>query len=163
VQKDSRRHTLSSDSEDEDLPLQWRVQHLPDPDSDSEDDPSPFRTADAVAHYHSLQTVHLSDSDEPETSELTPEELVEAIIQSTCINTVDQWGDSALHMLLNNPDLVVLRTGTGTALVLFADGRHYVFLSADVDAAFRRLGSPSRTPPSYLCCSTERDRLSGYL
>jgi hypothetical protein len=95
-----------------------------------------------VAHYHHLQTVHLPDSDESETSELTQEELVEAIVESTSMNTVDQWGASALRMLLNNPDFVVLRTGTGTVLVLFADGRHYVFLSADVDAAFRRLGSP---------------------
>ncbi len=151
MQKDSRRHTLallSSDSDDEDLPLQWRAHHLPeppDPDEDSEDDPPPFRTADAVAHYHRLQTVHPPDLDESETSELTPEELVEAIIERTSINTIDKWSNSALRMLLNNPDFAVLRTGIGTALVLFADGRHYVFLSADVDAAFRRLGYPLET------------------
>jgi hypothetical protein len=68
VQKDSRRHTLaplSSDSDDEDLPLQSRAHQLPDPpdsdDADSDEDhPPPFRTADAVAHYHYLQIVHLS-------------------------------------------------------------------------------------------------------
>jgi hypothetical protein len=86
VQKESRRHTL--------LPLQSRSQHISElldqDDDDSEDDlPHPFRSSDAVNYYHFLQLRHPLDSDESENSELTPEELVEAIIESTCMNTID--------------------------------------------------------------------------
>ena len=161
-EKDSRRHTLaspSSDSDDEELPLQWRA-HLipdpPDPDDNSDGDQSPeplaphvyphralqlpFNTADAAAYYWQLQVLHPPDSDDSESSELTPAELVEAICESSCMNTLDCYGPSALRRLLNNPGFTVLRTGTSTALVLFADGRHYVFLSADVNAAIESLG-----------------------
>jgi hypothetical protein len=105
VQNDSRRRTLaplSSDSDDEALTLQSRSHQLPDqPDPDDadsdEDHPPPFRTADAVAHYHFLEVVQVADSDESfDSDELTPAELVEAIIESTCLNTIDKWGDSAL-------------------------------------------------------------------
>ncbi len=45
-----------------------------------------------------------------------------------------------MRRLLANPIFTVLRTGNHTALVLFPDGQHYVFLSAGVDAAIQRLG-----------------------
>jgi hypothetical protein len=146
VQKDSRRHTLappSSNSDDEDVPLQWRAYHLsdpPDPDDDSDDDLPPFSAANTVDYYHRLQIVHPPDSDDSETSGLAPEELVEAIIESSCMSTIDCYGPSGLRRLLANPGFTVLCIGTGTALVLLADGQHYVFLSADVDEAIRRLG-----------------------
>lgn len=71
------------------------------------------------------------------------------------MNTIDCWGDSALRRLLANPEFTVLRTGTGTALVLFADGQHYVFLSADVEVAIHRRG------PSIALSSTLPEHLFG--
>jgi hypothetical protein len=168
VQKESRRHTL--------LPLQSRAHHLPDPpdqgddlpdppdqDDDGSEDglPRPFRTSDAVNHYHHLQILHPPDSDESETSELTPEELVEAIIESTCMYTVDDWGTSARRMLTANPDFVVLRTGHGTALVLFSNGDYRVFLSVDVDAAYAAIGPPHATSSLLPVHNRNRARMRG--
>ncbi len=104
VHKDSHRQTLapsSSDDDDEDLSLQWRFQHLtdpPDPGEDSEDEIPPFLSSDVVDYYHYLIIVHPPDSDDSATKKLTPEELVEAIMESTCMNTIDCYGPSAFAL-----------------------------------------------------------------
>ncbi len=43
--------------------------------------------------------------------------------------------------MVNSPDFTVLRNVNANVLVLFADGTHGVFMRADVDAAFRWIGS----------------------
>ncbi len=68
------------------------------------------------------------DSDESDDSELKPEELIEAIVESTCMNTLDGWGPEAISLMVNNPIFTILRTGNTNALVLFANGTHGVFL-----------------------------------
>ncbi len=72
---------------------------------------------------------------------------MEAIIESTCIRTVDHWGDYAVDMLMANPVFDILRTAAGNALVLFNDGRHRVFLIDDVDEYFHRSSSSNSAPP----------------
>jgi hypothetical protein len=96
---------------------------------------------DAASHYHALQILHPPDSDDSEDSELTPEELIEAIIESTCINTLDSWGAEAVNRMTKNPIFTILHTGNGNALLHFSDGTHGVFLRSDVDAAYRWIGS----------------------
>ncbi len=121
--KESRRHHLF-DGEDDKLPLQCRTQRLAR--ADAEDDapalhinpnlnpattaaltnagmasvfatePLSLTTSDATAHYHAVQILHPPDSEESDDSELTPEELVEAIIESTCMHTLDDWGAGAI-------------------------------------------------------------------
>jgi hypothetical protein len=71
--------------------------------------------------------------------ELTDAELIEAIIESTCINTVDLFGEVAIAMMVSNPAFTILRTGTATALILFPDRSFHVFWICDVDEAYDRL------------------------
>jgi hypothetical protein len=141
--KESRRQHLPPPLPDDDSdfsPLQCRKQLIATDDPEDEE-PPPLTTSDAAAHYHALQILHPLDSDDSEDSELTPEELVEAIIESTCINTLDSWGAEAINRMTNNPIFTILHTGNGNALVMFSDGTHGVFLRSDVDAAYRWIGS----------------------
>jgi hypothetical protein len=70
---------------------------------------------------------------------LDEEELVEAIIESTCINTLDDRGESAIAKLVSRPGFTILRSANGNALVMFPDRSFNVYLISDVDEAFRRL------------------------
>ncbi len=49
----------------------------------------PLRTTDAAAQYHALLILNPPDLEESDDSELTPEELIEAIIESTCMSCLD--------------------------------------------------------------------------
>jgi hypothetical protein len=100
-------------------------------------EPSPLTTADAAAHYHALQILHSPDSDESDDSELTPEELVEAMIESTCMRTLDDWDAGAINRMVNNPIFTIPHTSNTNALIRFSDGTHGVFPRSDVDAAYR--------------------------
>ena len=84
-----------------------------------------------------MEILHPPDSDDDDDSELTSHDLVEAIIESTCMRTVDHAGAQAIAILLANPVFDVLRTAAGNALVLFFDGRHQVFTKDDLDEYFR--------------------------
>ncbi len=68
------------------------------PDAVSSEASRPLRTSDAAAHHHALLVLNPPDSDESEDSELTPEELIEAIIESTCMNALDNWGPKAIDL-----------------------------------------------------------------
>jgi hypothetical protein len=109
-------------------------------------EPLPLTTSDAAAHYHALQILHSPDSDESDDSELTPEELVEAIIESTCMRTLDDLGAGAINRMVNNPIFTILHTSHSNALVRFSDGTHGVFPRSDVDAAYRWIGSARLDP-----------------
>ncbi len=87
------------------------------------------------------------DSDESEDSELTPEELVEAIIESTCMSNIDDWGPDAIAHMVANPVFTILRTANANALLLFPDGTLGVYLQVDVHEAYRRLGRQHYTRP----------------
>ena len=98
-----------------------------------------------------MQIVNPPDSDESDDSELNNEELVEAIIESTCMNTVDNWGEPAIARLVSRPAFTILRVGNDieTALVLFTDRSFRVYFMSDVNEALRRLwiaGGQSITP-----------------
>ncbi len=177
--KESRRHHLSHPDNDDDLPLQCRSHHLPLDDSEDDapalhvnpalaidtaaafalagarmasvfaNEPPPLTTADAAAHYHALQILYPPDSDLSDDSDLTPEELVEAIIESACMNTLDDWGAKSVNLMVNNPVFTILHTHKANALVRFSDGTHGVFLRSDIDAAYRWIGS-SRLDPRAL-------------
>jgi hypothetical protein len=47
----------------------------------------------------------------------------------------------SINLMIHNPIFSVLRTANANALVLFFDGTHGVFLCADVDAAYARMGT----------------------
>jgi hypothetical protein len=113
VALESRRQHLPiplPEYEDERIPLQYRKQLLDDDPDDA--DPPPFTTTDAVAHYHTLQILHPPDSDDSDDSELSPQELIEAIIESTCMNTLDGWGSEAINLMVLSPDFTVLRNAS---------------------------------------------------
>ena len=115
--------------------------------------PRPLNCSDSSAHHACFQILNPPDSDESEDSELNDAELVEAIVESTCINTVDNWGEPAITRMVSHPGFTILRTGDdiGTALILFPDRSFRVYFIRDVDEAFRRLwiaGEQSFPPPS---------------
>ncbi len=78
--KESRQQHLPTPlpaNGDEIVPLQYRKQLLA---TDPDDNEPPALTAGAAAaHYHVLQILQPADSDDSEDSELTPDELVEAL------------------------------------------------------------------------------------
>ena len=116
-----------------------------------------LKCSDHVTRHAFFQILNPPDSDDSEDSELTDEELVEAIIESTCINTVDLFGESAINMMVSQPGFTILRTGNGTALVLFPDRSFRVFFISEVDEAFHRLWSASKKPmpsPDSICSSS---------
>ncbi len=89
--KESRRQQLPPplpDEDDEYIPLQYRQQLIATDDPD-DDEPPPLTTSDAEAHYHVLQILHTPDSNYSDELELSPQELIEAIVESTCMNTLD--------------------------------------------------------------------------
>jgi hypothetical protein len=185
--KESRRQHLSHHDADENLPLQCRSQRLAADDSEDDapalhidraltidevavftlagsgtasvfaNEPPPLTTSDAAAHYHALQILYPPDSDESDDSELTPEELIEAIIESTCMKTLDGWGAEAINPMVNNPIFTILHTSNANALVMFSNGIHGVFLRSDVDAASRWIGS-SRPDPRALPARATKPR-----
>jgi hypothetical protein len=59
----------------------------------------PLTHADPAAHHNYLQSLNPPDSDESEDSDLIDAEFIEAVIESTCINTVDLWGEPAITKL----------------------------------------------------------------
>jgi hypothetical protein len=71
------------------------------------------------------------------------------------MNTLDGWGAEAINLMVNNPDFTILRNANANALVLFADGTHGVFLRADVDAAYRWIGSMQPDPRALLIRTTK--------
>jgi hypothetical protein len=101
----------------------------------------PLNCSDAATRHVTWQILHPPDSDESEDSELNDEELVEAIVESTDINSVDNWGEPAIARMVSRPGFTILRTGDeiGTALILFPDRSFRVYFRDDVDEAFRRL------------------------
>jgi hypothetical protein len=103
--------------------------------------PRPLNCSDSAAHHACWQILNPPDSDESEDSELNDAELVDAIIESTCINTVNDWGEPAIARMVSLPGFTILRTGSdiGTALVMFPDRSFRVYFIDDVDEAFRRL------------------------
>jgi hypothetical protein len=110
------------------------------PDDDPSEASRPLRTSDAAAHHHALLVLNPPDSDESEDSELTPEELIEAIVESTCISTLDHWGPEAIDLMVSDPAFTVLRNAKHNALLMWSDGTHGVFLRAEVDEAYERIG-----------------------
>jgi hypothetical protein len=86
-----------------------------------------------------LQILNPPDSDASEDSDLTDAEFIEAVLESTCINTIDQLGEPAIAMMMEQPKFTILRNGTITSLVLFQDRSFRVFRSCDVDEAHHRL------------------------
>jgi hypothetical protein len=113
----------------------------------------PLNHLDSAAHHSCLQILNPPDSDDSEDEELTDAELIEAIVESTCINTVDLFGEAAISKLVSNPAFTILRTGTSTALVLFPDRSFRVFWICDVDEAYDRLWTSAH--PSF---STQHDK-----
>ncbi len=102
--------------------------------------PRSLNCSDAAAHHVTFQILNPPDSDDSEDSELNDDELVlEAIIESTCINTFDNWGEPAIAQLVSRPGFTILRTANGNALVLFPDRSFRVYIISDVDEAFHRL------------------------
>ncbi len=63
------------------------------------DPPRPLNCFDSAAHHTCFQSLNPSDSDDSEDSELNDEELVESIIESTCINTLDDWGGYYIRLV----------------------------------------------------------------
>ncbi len=57
------------------------------------------------------------------------------------MRTLDNWGDEAINLMVDNPIFSVLRTAHVNALMLFSDGTHGVFLCANIDAAYARMGT----------------------
>jgi hypothetical protein len=103
------------------------------------------------------------DSEESDDSELTPEELIEAIIESTCMSCLNDWGPAAIEYMVANPVFTVLCTSHHNALLLFPDGTHGVYLQAEVHEVYRRLGRQrySRPDPAALPArKTKAQRLS---
>ncbi len=101
----------------------------------------PLNHTDVEAQQFYWEVRNPPDSDDSESEELTDAELVEAI---TCINTVDLWGESAIRMMTSNPGFTILRTGNGTALVLFPDRQFRVFFTCDIDDAYFRMWTSSK-------------------
>ncbi len=127
-------------------------------DDPDDHEASSLTTSDAAVHYHALQILHPPDSGDSEDSELTPEELVEAIIESTCMNTLDSWGAEAINRMTNNPIFTILHTRNANALVMFSDGTHGVFLRSDVDAAYRWIGSTRSNPRALIPARTTKPK-----
>jgi hypothetical protein len=73
------------------------------------------------------------DSDDD--SELSPEELRDAIIESTDMLMIDYSEEDALDILFSDPYFEVLRETRHTSLVLFSGGVHGVFFTFEVDTA----------------------------
>ncbi len=96
---------------------------------------APRNHEDAAAEQFRMEVTNVPDSDESESEELTDAEFRETIMESTCLNTVDNWGDAAVQMMISNPGFTILRYGNGTALVLFPDKRFRVFFTRDIDDA----------------------------
>jgi hypothetical protein len=84
----------------------------------------PLNHTDAATQQFFLDVTNPPDSDESESEELTDAELIEAIVESTCLNTVDNWGEPAIRMLTSNPGFTILRREIelGTALCCFQTG-----------------------------------------
>jgi hypothetical protein len=99
----------------------------------------PLTHADPVAHHYALQILNPPDSDESESSDLNDAELIEAITESTCINTVDLWVEPAVAMMVAQLKFTILRSNTATSVVLFSDRSFRVFFTCDVDEAQHRL------------------------
>jgi hypothetical protein len=118
----------------------------------------PLHPTDAAAQYHALLIFNPPDSDDSEDSELTIEELVEAIIESTCMSNVDDWGPDAITHMVANPVFTILRTAKANALLLFPDGTHGVYLQADVHEAYRRLGRQRHTRPDPAALPTRKNQ-----
>ncbi len=100
---------------------------------------APQNHEEAASEEFRRDVMNALDSDESENEELTDAELKEAIIESTCLNTVDNWGEPAVRMMTSNPGFTILRYGNGTALVLFPDMRFRVFFANDIDDACARI------------------------
>ena len=79
----------------------------------------------------------ISDND----SELTPEALIDAIIEHTNMSDIDNWGPEAIALMVANPVFTILREAKYNTLVYFADGTHRVFLRSEVDEARQQLAS----------------------
>ncbi len=90
----------------------------------------PLTHTDAAAQHSYSQIMHPPDSDDSNNEELTDADLIEAIVDSTCINTVDFFWESAIQMMVS---------GTRNSLILFPDHQFRVFLTCDVDEAYRRV------------------------
>jgi hypothetical protein len=84
--------------------------------------------------------------------------LVEAIIESTCMSNIDDWGPGAITHMVTNPVFTILRTAKANALLLFPDGTHGVYLQADVHEAYRRLGCHRYTRPDPAAIPTRRSQ-----
>jgi hypothetical protein len=73
-----------------------------------------------------------SDDDNYPEDELTPAEVLQCITNETDMFSVDHYGD-ACEVLLAQPQFIVLRQTEWTSLVLFPDGAHAIFITADVE------------------------------
>jgi hypothetical protein len=74
------------------------------------------------------------DSDDDD-SELSPEELRDAIITSTDMLMIDYSDEDAFDILFSDPFFEILRQTRHTSLVLFSGGIHGVFFTSEVDIA----------------------------
>jgi hypothetical protein len=74
------------------------------------------------------------DSDDDD-SELSPEELRNAIITSTDMLMIDYAEEDALDILFSDPCFEILRQTRHTFLVLFSGGIHGVVFTSEVDTA----------------------------
>jgi hypothetical protein len=112
----------------------------------------------AAAEQFRREIMNAPDSDESASEDLTYDELIEAIIESTCMNTVDDWGESAVSMMVSNPGFTILGYGNGTALVLFPDLIHRVFFTNDIDdACASTLASSTKDLPTEIKDKSHND------
>jgi hypothetical protein len=82
-----------------------------------------------------------NDIDSDNDSELTPEALIDAIIENTNMSDIDDWVPETIALMVANPVFTILREANYNALVYFADGTHRVFLRSEVDEARQLLAS----------------------
>jgi hypothetical protein len=101
------------------------------------------------------------DSDDDD-SELSPEELREAISTSTDMLMIDYSDEDAFEILFSDPFFEILRQTRHTSLVLFSGGIHGVFFTSEVDIArahhARSLPQPT-DPPSRILATDDGSRL----
>jgi hypothetical protein len=82
-------------------------------------------------HWRIKTPPPVSDDD----SELSAEELREAIVESTDMSRIDYSGEDAMDIMLADPFFQVLRKVQHASLVLFSDGVHGVCFNSEVDIA----------------------------
>ncbi len=143
--------------------LKWQQKALTEP-APTKSKPPPTLIQKKTSRYQALPYQDSDDDTQPplqhratwgiknpppesdDDAELSPEELREAIIESTDMLMIDYSDDDALDILYADPFFEILRQTRHTSLVLFSGGIHGVFFTSEVDQARAHHALPPAAP-----------------